>query len=83
MVLLLETAEVLEHRARRTRDVAQVQVLFRRAEHRRREAAELRQQLAARGATRRASDAAPGPDVRSADPQPTFSRRSRPGQRLR
>ena len=39
MVLLLETAEVLELRARRTRDVAQIPVLLRRAEHRRREAA--------------------------------------------
>ncbi|MGZ6868502.1 MAG: hypothetical protein ACXVGF_21335 [Blastococcus sp.] len=45
MVLLLETAEVLEQRARRTRDVAQVPVLLRRAEHRRREAARLKERL--------------------------------------
>jgi hypothetical protein len=50
MVLLLETAAVLEARARRSGDPAQVAVLLRRAEHRRREAAELREQLAARGA---------------------------------
>ena len=50
MVLLLETAAVLEARARRAGDPAQVAVLLRRAEHRRREAAELRGQLAARGA---------------------------------
>jgi hypothetical protein len=50
MVLLLETAAVLEARARRSEDPAQVAVLLRRAEHRRREATELREQLAARGA---------------------------------
>jgi hypothetical protein len=50
MVVLLETAAVLEARARRCGDPAQVAVLLRRAEHRRREAAELREQLAARGA---------------------------------
>jgi hypothetical protein len=72
MVLLLETAEVLESRARRTRDVAQVPVLLRRAESRRREAAELREQLASRGAAR---------PPRSADSQPTFSPTSPPGQR--
>ena len=50
MVLLLETAAVLEARARRCGDAAQVAVLLRRAEHRRREAGELRERLAARGA---------------------------------
>jgi hypothetical protein len=50
MVLLLETADVLERRARRTADPAQVTVLLRRAEQRRQEAAGLREQLAARGA---------------------------------
>ena len=50
MVLLLETADVLERRARRTPDPAQVAVLLRRAEQRRREADALRERLAARGA---------------------------------
>lgn len=50
MVLLLETAAVLEGRARRSADVDQVAVLLRRAEHRRREAIELRSRLSARGA---------------------------------
>jgi hypothetical protein len=50
MVLLLETADVLERRARRTPDPAQVSVLLRRAEQRRREADALRERLAARGA---------------------------------
>jgi hypothetical protein len=50
MVLLLETAAVLEARARRCADPAQVPVLLRRAEHRRHEARRLRQELAARGA---------------------------------
>jgi hypothetical protein len=50
MVLLLETADVLERRARRTPDSAQVAVLLRRAEQRRREADALRERLAARGA---------------------------------
>jgi hypothetical protein len=50
MVLLLETADVLERRARRTVDPAQVAVLLRRAEQRRREADALRERLAARGA---------------------------------
>ena len=50
MVLLLETAAVLEARARRCSDPAQVAVLLRRAEHRRTEAVALREQLAARGA---------------------------------
>lgn len=49
MVLLLETAAVLEARARRCGDSPQVAVLLRRAEHRRREADELREDLAARG----------------------------------
>jgi hypothetical protein len=50
MVLLLETAEVLEVRAHRTADPRQVAVLRRRAEQRRREAAVLRARLAAKGA---------------------------------
>ena len=50
MVLLLETAAVLEARARRCIDSGKTTVLLRRAEHRRREAIELREQLAARGA---------------------------------
>jgi len=50
VVLLLETAAVLEARARRCSDPAQVAVLSRRAEHRRTQAVALREQLAARGA---------------------------------
>ena len=50
MVLLLETADVLERRARRTADPTQVAVLLRRAEQRRKEAGALRERLAARGA---------------------------------
>ena len=50
MVLLLETAAVLEARARRATDPAQIAVLLRRADHRRREAVRLRERLAARGA---------------------------------
>ena len=50
MVLLLETADVLERRARRTTDPAQVAVLLRRAQQRRAEADALRERLAARGA---------------------------------
>jgi hypothetical protein len=50
MVLLLETAEVLEQRAHRASDPRQVAVLRRRAEQRRREAAVLRARLAAKGA---------------------------------
>jgi hypothetical protein len=50
MVLMLETAEVLERRARRTSDAAKVAVLLRRADQRRREANQLRERLAARGA---------------------------------
>ena len=50
MVLLLETADVLERRARRTSDPAKVAVLLRRADQRRREANQLRERLAARGA---------------------------------
>jgi hypothetical protein len=49
MVLLLETAEVLEGRAQRCADPAQVQVLRRRAEQRRREAARIRARLAEQG----------------------------------
>lgn len=50
MVLLLETAAVLETRARRTADPAQTAVLLRRAEQRRQEAADLREGLAPPGA---------------------------------
>jgi len=49
MVLLLETAEVLETRAARTADPRQVAVLRRRADQRRREAAGIRARLAAQG----------------------------------
>jgi hypothetical protein len=76
MVLLLETAEVLELRARRARDPAQVPVLLRRAEHRRQQAAELRQKLAATGAAL----ASPMRAGRSADSQPLFRRASPRGQ---
>jgi hypothetical protein len=47
MVLLLETAEVLEARARRCPDPAQAAVLLRRARQRRRQAAGLREGLPA------------------------------------
>jgi hypothetical protein len=50
MVLLLETAEVLETRALRCADPQQVAVLRRRAEQRRREASAIRARLAAQGA---------------------------------
>ena len=43
MVLLLETAEVLEARARRCPDPAQAAVLLRRAQQRRQQAARLRE----------------------------------------
>ena len=49
MAVHLETAAVLEERARRVSDPAQQQVLRRRAEQRRREAARLRARLADRG----------------------------------
>jgi hypothetical protein len=49
MALHLETAAVLELRAQRTTDPRQVAVLRRRAEQRRREAARLRERLAACG----------------------------------
>lgn len=49
MVLHLETAALLEARARRTDDPAQEAVLRRRAEQRRREAGRLRARLADRG----------------------------------
>jgi hypothetical protein len=54
MVLLLETADVLQARARRSSDPGQVAILLRRSEQRRKEAARLREQLAARGAALRA-----------------------------
>jgi hypothetical protein len=49
MALHLETAAVLDLRAQRATDPAQVAVLRRRAEQRRQEAARIRAQLAARG----------------------------------
>jgi hypothetical protein len=49
MALHLETAAVLDLRAQRAGDPAQVAVLRRRAEQRRREAARIRAHLAARG----------------------------------
>lgn len=72
MVLLLETAAVLEARARRCGDPAQVAVLMRRAEQRRSEAAQLRERLAAQGAA-----LAPAPAERltgSPDRRPSFRR---------
>jgi hypothetical protein len=50
MALHLETAAVLELRARRTTDPAQVATLRHRADQRRRQAARLRARLAAEGA---------------------------------
>jgi hypothetical protein len=50
MALHLETATVLELRARRATDPAQVATLRARAEQRRREAARIRERLAADGA---------------------------------
>src|SRR4051794_36974936 len=50
MALHLETAAVLDLKARRTTDPAQVTTLRRRAEQRRRQAARIRSRLAARGA---------------------------------
>ncbi len=58
MVLLLETADVLERRARRTTDPVQVDVLLRRAQQRRQEAQTLREHLAARGAALSSQQAA-------------------------
>jgi hypothetical protein len=49
MALHLETAAVLDLRAQRTTDAAQVAVLRRRAEQRRREAARIRAHLAEHG----------------------------------
>jgi hypothetical protein len=50
MVLLLETAEVLEVRARRCPDPVQAAVLLRRAKQRRQQAAGLREGLPVRAA---------------------------------
>ena len=50
MALHLETAAVLDLKARRTTDPAQVAVLRRRAEQRRQQAARIRARLAASGA---------------------------------
>ena len=49
MALQLETAAVLDLRAQRSTDPAQVAVLRRRADQRRQEAARIREQLAAHG----------------------------------
>lgn len=49
MALHLETAAVLDLKARRSTDPAQIAVLRRRAEQRRREAARIRADLVARG----------------------------------
>ena len=62
MALHLETAAVLELRAQRASDPRQVAVLRRRAEQRRREAARLRERLAACGlALPPRADRAPAP----------------------
>jgi hypothetical protein len=55
MALHLETATVLEFKARRSTDPAQIAVLRRRADQRRREAARIRAHLAARGVALSAS----------------------------
>lgn len=65
MVLLLETADVLGARARRATDRAQIEVLLRRADQRRREAARLRERLAARGAALPAPPAEKAPARRA------------------
>jgi hypothetical protein len=70
MVLLLETADVLEGRARRAGDPAQVAVLLRRAEQRRRDAAQLRERLAARGAALPAPDRAASARAATAEQSP-------------
>ena len=49
MALHLETAALLERRAQRAGDPREVAVLRRRAEHRRREAARIRERLATEG----------------------------------
>jgi hypothetical protein len=78
MVLLLETADVLQARARRATDPAQIAVMLRRADHRRREAADLRERLAARGAALPAPPAEKAPARRA-----TFARPSSTGRRQR
>jgi hypothetical protein len=55
MALHLETAAVLDLKARRSTDTAQIAVLRRRADQRRREAARIRAHLAARGVALSAS----------------------------
>lgn len=55
MALHLETAAVLDHKAHRSTDPAQIAVLRRRADQRRREAARIRGHLAARGVALSAS----------------------------
>ena len=77
MVLLLETADVLEVRARRATDPAQVAVLLRRAEQRRREAAQLREDLAAQGAALAAPLAEPARRSPVSGPAMTPGRRRR------
>jgi hypothetical protein len=78
MVLLLETADVLEARARRATDAAQIAVLLRRADQRRRQADSLRERLAARGAALPAPAAQRAPSRRGAlapSPAPGHRRR--------
>jgi hypothetical protein len=78
MVLLLETADVLQARARRATDPAQIAVLLRRAEQRRREAGHLRERLAARG------DALPAPPAEKTPARrATFAPTSPSGRRRR
>jgi hypothetical protein len=60
MALLLETAAVLDLRADRSADPAQVAVLRRRAEQRRQEAARIRSRLSALGVALRAPSSRPG-----------------------
>jgi hypothetical protein len=77
MVLLLETADVLEARARRATDPAQIAVLLRRVDQRRREAACLRERLAARGAALPAPPAEKAPARRASFGPPSASGRRR------
>ena len=79
MVLLLETADVLEARARRGTDPAQAAVLLRRAEQRRQKAAQLRERLAARGAVL-ARPQTRGAPVDTGLVSPPGERPSRPGR---
>jgi hypothetical protein len=65
MALLLETADVLAARARRTPDPARRTELMRRAGERRREATGMRESLVARGAALPLGRAAPSPARRT------------------